>query len=392
MQFCSLAYIEAKMPAAAYDTVPPDPFLIPEQGVSMASPIQSREINEDKMNQFLGKVVTDFGASLSSSLAYIGQKLGLYKALAANGPLTPAELAEKTNTTERYVREWLVNQAAGGYVEYDPESGRYTLTPEQAAALTDEQSPFFVGGGFFVIKAMSQAVERIESHFLNGGGMLWGEHHPDLFIGTERFFRPGYTAHLVSSWIPALDGVEEKLKAGAKVADVGCGHGASTIILAKAYPNSEFWGFDNHEASIAYAKRAAEEAGVADRVHFAVGSAQKIPDQQFDLIAFFDCLHDMGDPVGACKRAAEVLKADGTALIVEPMAGNNVQDNFNPIGRTFAGASTLCCTANSMALDGPALGAVATEDRLKEVVLSGGFKEFRRATETPFNRVFEARK
>ena len=358
----------------------------------MATPIQSREINEDKMNQFLGKVVTDFGASLSSSLAYIGQKLGLYKALASNGPLTPAELAEKTSTTERYVREWLVNQAAGGYVEYDSETGRYTLTAEQAVALTDEQSPFFVGGGFFVIKAMSQAVERIEDHFRNGGGMLWGEHHPDLFIGTEKFFRPGYTAHLVSSWIPALEGVEEKLKAGAKVADVGCGHGASTIILARAFPNSEFWGFDNHEASIQHARRAAEEAGLSDRVHFEVANAQTVPDQQFDLIAFFDCLHDMGDPVGAVRRAAEVLKDDGTALIVEPMAGNTVQENFNPVGRTFAGASTLCCTSNSLALDGPALGAVASEDKLKEVVLEGGFKKFRRATETPFNRVFEARK
>ena len=358
----------------------------------MATPIQSREINEDKMNQFLGKVVGDFGASLSSSLAYIGQKLGLYKALATNGPLTPAELAEKTNTTERYVREWLVNQAAGGYVEYDPESQRYTLTAEQAVALTDEQSPFFVGGGFFVVKAMGQAVERIESHFRNGGGMLWGEHHPDLFIGVEKFFRPGYTAHLVSSWIPALDGVEEKMKAGAKVADIGCGHGASTIIMAKAFPNSEFWGFDNHEASIEYARRAAEEAGVADRVHFEVASAQTVPDQQFDLVAFFDCLHDMGDPLGAARRAAEVLNEDGTALIVEPMAGNEVQDNFNPIGRTFAGASTLCCTANSLALDGPALGAAASEDKLTEVVLAGGFKQFRRATETPFNRVFEARK
>ncbi|HSK64644.1 MAG TPA: class I SAM-dependent methyltransferase [Pyrinomonadaceae bacterium] len=358
----------------------------------MATPIQSREINEDKMHQFLGKVITDFGASLRSSLAYIGQKLGLYKALAANGPLTPAELAEKTDTTERYVREWLVNQAAGGYVEYDPATERYTLNAEQAVALTDEQSPFFVGGGFFVIKAMGQAVERIESHFRNGGGMLWGEHHPDLFTGTERFFRPGYTAHLVSTWIPALDGVEEKLKAGAKVADVGCGHGASTIIMARAYPNSEFWGFDNHEASIGYARGAAEEAGVGDRVHFEVTSAQTLPDRQFDLIAFFDCLHDMGDPVGACRRAAEVLTDDGTALIVEPMAGDSVQDNFNPIGRTFAGASTLCCTANSLALDGPALGAVASEEKLKEVVLAGGFKQFRRATETPFNRVFEARK
>jgi SAM-dependent methyltransferase len=358
----------------------------------MATPVQSREINEDRMHQFLGKVVGDFGASLSSSLAYIGQKLGLYKALAASGPLTAAELAEKTNTNERYVREWLVNQAAGGYVEYDAASGRYSLTPEQAVALTEEQSPFYVGGGFFVVKAMTQAVERIEDYFRNGGGMLWGEHHPDLFIGTERFFRPGYTAHLVSTWIPSLDGVEAKLKAGAKVADIGCGHGASTIIMAKAYPNSEFWAFDNHEASINYAKRTAQDAGVGDRVHFEVANAQTIPDNQYDLVAFFDCLHDMGDPIGACRRAAEVLNADGTALIVEPMAGNKVEENFNPIGRTFAGASTLCCTSNSLAQNGPALGAVATEEALRDVVLAGGFKQLRRATETPFNRIFEARK
>jgi len=358
----------------------------------MATPVPNREINEDKMHQFLGKVVGDFGASLSSSLAYIGQKLGLYKTLAANGPLTAAELAEQTNTNERYVREWLVNQASGGYVDYDAANGRYSLTPEQAVALTEEQSPFYVGGGFFVIKAMTQAVERIESYFRDGGGMLWGEHHPDLFIGTERFFRPGYTAHLVSTWIPSLVGVEEKLKAGAKVADVGCGHGASTIIMAKAYPNSEFWAFDNHEASVEYAKRAVQDAGVGDRVHVEVANAQTIPDNQYDLVAFFDCLHDMGDPVGACRRAAEVLKADGTALIVEPMAGNNVEENFNPIGRTFAGASTLCCTSNSLAQNGPALGAVASEDALREVVLAGGFKTFRRATETPFNRIFEARK
>jgi SAM-dependent methyltransferase len=357
----------------------------------MATPVQLREINEDKMHQFLGKVVGDFGASLSSSLAYIGQKLGLYKALAA-GPLTAAELAQKTNTNERYVREWLVNQAAGGYVEYDSASRRYSLTPEQAVALTDEQSPFYVGGGFFVVKAMTQAVERIEGYFRNGGGMLWGEHNPDLFIGTERFFRPGYTAHLVSTWIPSLEGVEAKLKAGAKVADIGCGHGASTIIMAKAFPNSQFWAFDNHEASIEHAKRAAQDAGVGDRVHFEVANAQSIPDNQYDLVAFFDCLHDMGDPVGACRRAAEVLKADGTALIVEPMAGNNVEENFNIIGRTFSGASTLCCTSNSLAQDGPALGAVATEAALRDVVLAGGFKKFRRATETPFNRIFEARK
>ena len=358
----------------------------------MATPVQTREINEDKMHQFLGKVVEDFGASLSSSLAYIGQKLGLYKTLAANGPLTPADLAKTTNTNERYVREWLVNQAAGGYVEYDAATGRYTLNPEQAVALADETSPFYVGGGFFVMKAMTQAVERIENHFRNGGGMLWGEHDPDLFIGTERFFRPGYTAHLVSSWIPSLEGVEEKLKRGAKVADVGCGHGASTTIMAKAYPNSEFWAFDNHDLSIDRARRAAQEAGLGDRVHFEVANAQTIPDNQYALVAFFDCLHDMGDPIGACRRAAEVLTPDGTVLIVEPMAGNAVEENFNAIGRTFAGASTLCCTSNSLALNGPALGAVASEDAIKEVVRAGGFKQFRRATETPFNRIFEARK
>ena len=357
----------------------------------MSTSVQTKEINEDKMNQFLGKVIGDFGASLSSALVYIGQKLGLYKTMAAVGPTTPAELAQHTNTNARYVREWLINQAAGGYVEYDAESGRYSLSPEQAVALTEELSPFYVGGGFFVIKAMTHAVSRIEDHFRNGGGMLWGEHDPDLFIGTERFFRPGYSAHLVATWIPALTGIEEKLKAGGKVADVGCGHGASTIIMARAYPNSQFWAFDNHEASINHAREAAKAAGVSDRVNFEVVNAQNIPNNGYDMIAFFDCLHDMGDPVGACRRAAEVLAGEGSALIVEPMAGNTVEENFNPIGRTFAGASTLCCTSNSMALNGPALGAVAPESTIREAVLAGGFKQFRRATETPFNRVFEAR-
>jgi SAM-dependent methyltransferase len=358
----------------------------------MSTAAPDRSINEDKMNAFLGKVVGDFGAALSSSLVYIGQKLGLYKALANSEPVTPAELAEKTSTNERYVREWLVNQAASGYVEYDPGSGRYSLSPEQAMALTDESSPFYVGGGFYVVKAMTGAVSRIEDYFKNGGGMLWGDHDPDLFVGTERFFRPGYAAHLIASWIPSLTGIEAKLKAGGKVADVGCGHGSSTIIMAQAYPNSRFWGFDNHEKSIATARQRAEAAGVSDRVTFAVANASEIPDEQFDLVAFFDCLHDMGDPVGACKRASEVLAPAGSALIVEPMAGNTVEENFNIIGRTFAGASTLCCTSNSLALNGPALGAVAPESAIREVVLGGGFKEFRRATETPFNRIFEARK
>jgi len=357
----------------------------------MATAGQIRPINEEKMNEFLGKVVGDFGAALSSSLVYIGQKLGLYKAMAGEAPVTPAELAQKTSTNERYIREWLINQAASGYVDYDTASGRYSLSPEQATALTDEASPFFVGGGFYVVKAMTAAVTRIEDAFKNGGGILWGEHDPDLFVGTERFFRPGYAAHLIASWIPALTGVEEKLKAGGKVADIGCGHGSSTIIMAQAYPNSKFWGFDNHEKSIETARQRAKDAGVSDRVTFQVANASDFPDQKYDMIAFFDCLHDMGDPVSACKRASETLADDGAVLIVEPMAGNTVEENFNIIGRTFAGASTLCCTANSMALGGPALGAVATEDAIRDTVLAGGLTQFRRATETPFNRVFEAR-
>ncbi len=358
----------------------------------MATAGKIRPINKDKLNEFLGKVVGDFGAALSSSLVYIGQKLGLYKAMAGDEPVTPAELAQKTSTNERYICEWLINQAAGGYVDYDAASGRYSLSPEQAVALTDEASPFFVGGGFYVVKAMTAAVSRIENAFKNGGGMLWGEHDPDLFVGTERFFRPGYAAHLVASWIPALTGVEEKLKAEGKVADIGCGHGSSTVIMAHAYPTSKFWGFDNHEKSIETARQRAKDAGVSDRVTFEVANASDFPDQQYDMIAFFDCLHDMGDPVSACKRAFATLADDGAVLIVEPMAGNTVEENFNIIGRTFAGASTLCCTANSMALNGPALGAVATEDAIRDTVLAGGFTQFRRATETPFNRIFEAKR
>jgi SAM-dependent methyltransferase len=358
----------------------------------MSAVTPAAPINEDKMHEFLGKVVGDFGASLSSSLAYIGQKLGLYKAMASGEPVTPAELAAQTSTNERYIREWLINQAASGYLDYDAKSGRYSLAPEQSMALTDESSPFYVGGGFYVIKAMTRAVERIEEAFKNGGGMLWGDHDPDLFIGTERFFRPGYATHLIATWIPSLTGVQEKLEAGAKVADIGCGHGSSTIIMAQAYPKSRFWGFDNHEKSIATARQRAEDAGVADRVTFIVANANELPDEQYDLVAFFDCLHDMGDPTGACKRAYEVLDADGTVLIVEPMAGNTVEENFNIIGRTFAGASTLCCTANAMALGGAALGAVAPESAIRDVVMAGGFTQFRRATETPFNRIFEAKK
>lgn len=353
---------------------------------------QEPQINEEKLHAFLGQVVGDFGAALSSVLGYIGEKLGLYQAMAEAGPLTPAELAQRTKTVERYVREWLINQAAGGYVEYDPASGRYRLLPEQALALTDRTNPFYVGGGFYVIKAMMQAQPRIAEAFRNGGGILWGDNDPDLFLGTELFFRPGYAAHLVAEWIPALTGVEMKLKAGGVVADIGCGHGASTIIMAKAYPKSRFYGFDNHEASIARAQQAATEAGMKDRAIFQVADAGNFPGEPYDLITFFDCLHDMGNPVGAIRRSREALAADGSVLIVEPMAGNAVEENFNPVGRTFSAASTLCCTANSMALNGPALGAIATDDALREVAKAGGLSRFRRATQTPFNRVFEARR
>lgn len=357
----------------------------------MSHPHLASEIDEDKMNAFLGKVVSDFGASLSSMLAYIGQKLGLYEALAGSAGLTPAELAEKTGTNERYVREWLINQAAGEYLHFDPTTGKYSMLPEQRVALTEEDSPFYVGGGFYVIKAMLNAQPRITDYFKNGGGMLWGEHDPDLFVGTEKFFRPGYTAHLVDSWIPALTGIQEKLESGAKVADIGCGHGASTIIMAKAFPNSRFFGFDNHPASIETARAKAEAGGVSDRVHFDTFRAREVPNEQYDLVCFFDCLHDMGDPHGAMARASEVLAPNGSCMIVEPMAGNTVEENFNIVGRTFSAASTLCCTSNSLAENGPALGAVASEDALRDVVLSSGFSEFRRAAETPFNRVFEAR-
>jgi 2-polyprenyl-3-methyl-5-hydroxy-6-metoxy-1,4-benzoquinol methylase len=357
----------------------------------MSQAVQATPINEDKMHEFLGKVVGDFGAALSSTLSYIGIKLGLFESLGNSDGLTSAELAERTGTTERYVREWLVNQAASGYVEYNPETGRYWLSAEQKTALTDETSPFYVGGGFFVIKAMNNAQPRIAEAFRSGEGMPWGEHDPDLFIGTEKFFRPGYQAHLISEWIPSLTGIEKKLKKGARVADVGCGHGASTIIMAQAFPHSRFYGFDIHPASIKNAWARAEKAGVSSRVSFEVAGADDISDENFDLICFFDCLHDMGHPDAAIRRAFETLDTDGSVLIVEPMAGNAVEENFNPVGRTFSAASTLCCTANAIAQGGTALGAVATEEALREVILSGGFSQFRRTTETPFNRVFEAR-
>ena len=349
-------------------------------------------IDEAKLEAFMGQAVTDMGAVISAPLFVIGEKLGLYKAMAHAGPLTSQEVAERSGAAERYVREWLRNQAAGGYVTYDAETDRYTLPDEHALALADEDSPFYILGVYDSIASLYADEDRILESFRTGEGMGWHEHDHRLFRGTERFFRPGYRAHLVAEWIPALEGVQEKLEQGAKVADVGCGHGASTIILAQAFPNSEFHGFDYHEASIERAREAAEEAGVADRITFEVASAKEYPGQGYDLVCVFDCLHDMGDPVGASAHVLETLAPDGTWMIVEPFANDQVEENLNPVGRVFYGASTVICTPASLSQEvGLALGAQAGEGRLTTVIQQGGFTRVRRATETPFNLVLEAR-
>ncbi|MDP9146203.1 MAG: methyltransferase domain-containing protein [Acidobacteriota bacterium] len=349
-------------------------------------------INQDKLHEFLGRAIVDFGATFNAALIRIGDKLGLYKALAKSGPQTPGELAKATGTSERYIREWLSAQAAGGYVNYDAATGKFHLTEEQAFAMADESSPVFLPGAFQVALAAVKAEELLGEKFKTGEGMGWHEHHHELFVGTERFFRPGYAAHLISTWIPALEGMDQKLKKGGRVADVGCGLGASTILMANSYPNSEFAGFDYHDKSIETAKKRAKDAGVGDRIRFEVSSATTFPGKDYDFVTFFDCLHDMGDPVGASAHVHSTLKKDGTWMIVEPFAGDKLEDNLNPIGRAFYGASTLLCTPASLSQDvGLALGAQAGEKRLREVVTSGGFKHFRRATETPFNLIFEAR-
>jgi SAM-dependent methyltransferase len=349
-------------------------------------------IDKAKVEAFLAKAVNDFGAAVSAALVVIGDKLGLYKAMAGAPPMNSMELAARTGTSERYVREWLVNQAASGYVEYDSSTDKYSLPIEHAAALADDQSLFFVGGGFQVLAAMVKADERIATAFKTGGGMFWGEHHHDLFEGTERFFRPGYAANLVSSWIPALDGVQPRLEAGANVADVGCGHGASTIIMAQAYPNSRFFGFDNHAPSIVHARKRAFQSGVASRVFFDIAGATNFPNAGgYEFITFFDCLHDLGEPTGSLMRARDTLNPDGTVMIVEPMAAETVEGNLNPIGRVFSGASVLCCTPNAIASGQTALGTLATEAQLRKVARQAGFTRFRRVCETPFNRIFEVR-
>jgi 2-polyprenyl-3-methyl-5-hydroxy-6-metoxy-1,4-benzoquinol methylase len=350
-----------------------------------------RQLNQAKLEAFLGRVVADLGAALSANLTLIGDRLGLFREMERSGPVTSEELARRTEMSERYIREWLLNQAASGYIEYDPASKKYTLPIEHAAALADEESPHFVAAGFQVAGAMARAVDRIAENFRSGQGMGWGEHHPDLFHGTERFFRPSYVGSLVDTWLPALDGVVLKLQQGGVAADIGCGHGASTILMATAFPDSTFYGFDCHPPSIECARIAAREAGVADHCHFEVATSADFPDHRYDLVAFFDCLHDMGDPDAACKRAMETMKPDGTVMIVEPMAGKTSEENFNPVGRVYTAASVLCCTPNAISSGPIALGTVASDEELRKVANAGGLTRFRRATETPFNRIFEAK-
>ena len=349
-------------------------------------------IDPQRLEAFVGKMLGDMGAAVSGALVVLGDRLGLYKALASRGPCSSGELASAAGVSERYVREWLSAQAAADYVTYDPATRRFGMTPEQAMVFADEESPAFMAGGFEVLSAIWRDEPKIREAFQSGAGVGWHEHDACLFRGTERFFRPGYNAHLVAEWIPALEGVEAKLKAGAAVADVGCGHGASTILLAKAFPHSRFTGIDYHPASIERARAAAAEAGVADRVRFEVAAAKDLPGRDYDLICIFDALHDMGDPVGAARRIREALKPDGTFLLVEPFAHDELADNLNPVGRLFYSASTMLCTPASLSQEvGLGLGAQAGEARMRAVTQEAGFTGFRRAAETPFNLVFDVR-
>jgi len=345
----------------------------------------------DKLNAFIGQFVTDLGAAVHTGMVVIGEKLGLYKALVAE-PLTSAELAAKTKTDERYVREWLGSQAAGGYITYDEKTNKFSLSEEQAFTLANEDSPAYLPGAFQLALGSLAAIPRITESFRSGAGMGWHEHDEGVFHGCEKFFRPGYAANLVSSWIPSLKDVKEKLEAGAKVADVGCGKGASTILMAKAFPNSQFFGFDYHDKSIEGARETAKREGVADHVTFEVAKAKEFPGKGYDFVAVFDCLHDMGDPAGAAAHVLQSLNKDGTWMIVEPFANDELKNNLNPVGRVYYSFSTLLCTPCSRSQEvGLCLGAQAGEGRIRDVVKSAGFTRFRRAAETPFNIVYEAR-
>jgi 2-polyprenyl-3-methyl-5-hydroxy-6-metoxy-1,4-benzoquinol methylase len=348
-------------------------------------------MNEAKLHEFMGKLVTDMGGAWMMAMVLIGDELGLYKAMADGQPASAEDVAKRSGCHPRLVREWLDANAASGYVE--AVNGGYRLPPEQAMALANEDSPVFVAPGQNVLAACFADLDKLLAAFRGQGTLPWGEHHHRLFNGTEKFFRPGYQANLTASWLPALDGVVAKLQAGAKVADVGCGHGASTVIMAKTYPASRFFGFDSHAPSIEVAKKRAAEAGVGARITFTTATAQRYAERGFDLICFFDCLHDMGDPVGAARQANQALKDDGAVLLVEPFAGDTLAANSTPVGRLYYAASTMVCTPNSLSQEvGLALGAQAGEARLRAVFAEAGFRRFRRATETPFNLILEARK
>jgi SAM-dependent methyltransferase len=358
----------------------------------MTSTEQTVQVDGDKLMQFVFRAVDEVGAALNAALVVMGDKLGLYRALAGAGPLSPAELAERTGTAERYVREWLNAQAAGSYLDYDPDSGRYTLPPEQAVAFTDPESPAYLPGFFQIALGSVLDSPKIAEAARNGTGFGWHEHVPDVHEGCERFFRPGYNANLIAGWLPALDGVVAKLELGALVADVGCGYGASTILMAQAFPNSTLVGSDYHAGSIEAARLRAREAGVDDRVSFETAPAAAYGGTGYDLVTMFDCLHDMGDPVGAARHVRGTLKPDGTWLITEPRAGDRVEENFNPVGRAYYAFSTLLCTPASLSQEvGLALGAQAGEARIRDVIAAAGFTRFRRVAETPLNVVYEAR-
>jgi SAM-dependent methyltransferase len=361
----------------------------------MATQVQMtpvRDVNPDALNALLGRAVQDMGAAMQAPLILIGDKLGLYRAMGDGVPVTSAELAKKTGTAERYVREWLNANAAGQLVQYDAKKGTYFMTPEQSLVLAMDDTPVHLPGFYHLLASLMKDEEKLTEIYRTGKGMGWHEHEKGLFEGTERFFRPTYLANLVSNWIPALKGVEKKLKAGARVADIGCGHGASTLLMSKAYPKSRFIGFDYHDASIKKARAKAKDAGVADRVTFEIAAAKDFPGKDYDLVAFFDCLHDMGDPVGAATHVKKTLASGGTWMIVEPFAHDDTAANHNPIGRIYYSASATMCVPCSLAQEvGMGLGAQAGPARLEKVVRGGGFTHFRKAAETPFNMVFEAR-
>jgi SAM-dependent methyltransferase len=354
--------------------------------------VEEKPLDLEKLNEFVFRAVDEVGATLNTALVVMGDRLGLYRALAGAGPLSPADLASRTGTAERYVREWLNAQAAGGYVEYEADSGRYSLPPEQANALTDESSPAYLPGFFQLALGSVIDSPRITEAARSGEGIGWHDHVHDVHEGCERFFRPSYNAHLLAEWLPSLEGVVEKLERGAAVADVGCGHGASTVLMAQSFPASRFQGFDYHDGSIETAKERAAAAGLDGRVHFEIAPAASYSGDGYDLVTMFDCLHDMGDPAGAARHVRSSLAPDGTWMIVEPRAGDRVEENLNPVGRAYYGFSTFLCTPSSLAQEvGLALGAQAGEARIREVVVGAGFSSFRRVAETPFNMVFEAR-